>query len=244
MLLAAGAALALGHPDLRATGLQSYLAVLLQRRDELEQRVADYAALAQLRRSPDTPPLRKQLRASRRAEAQAAQALERLEWVIADTPAESLDDVALKIRFCGELQGFGAQPAHWRAPLTIEEQLLRTIMADLKRLSEPGLAAAIDFVLQKAPSVATGLFYVARRLLKADTRPFAIAIDEYQSRFLKGAAELGERAAVGIGAVLVAGDRVGRDPGALGSLDDIPAQRGPCHAQLFAGDHGMFPLSL
>lgn len=58
----------------------------------------------------------------------------RLEWVIADTPAETLDDVALKIRFCAELQGYGTEPAGWRPAFTVEEQLLRTLVADLKRL--------------------------------------------------------------------------------------------------------------
>ena len=52
------------------------------------------------------------------------------------TPAETLDDVALKVRFCSELQGYSGEPAGWRAPLTVEEQILRTILADLKRLKQ------------------------------------------------------------------------------------------------------------
>jgi predicted aminopeptidase len=137
VLLAAGSALALRRSDLQVARRPSYLAVLLRRRDELERLVASFdAAGAQLRKNACSPSIRKQLRAARQAEVRASQALERLEWVIADTPAETLDDVALKVRFCAELQGYGARPTHWRAPFTVEEQLLRTIIADLKRLKE------------------------------------------------------------------------------------------------------------
>jgi hypothetical protein len=137
VLLAAGSALALRRSDIQVARRPSYLAVLLRRRDELERLVASFdAAGAQLRKNACSPSIRKQLRAARQAEVRASQALERLEWVIADTPAETLDDVALKVRFCAELQGYGARPTHWRAPFTVEEQLLRTIIADLKRLKE------------------------------------------------------------------------------------------------------------
>jgi hypothetical protein len=136
VLLAAGTALAL-RPSVGRLRGRSYLETLLQRRDGLEQAIAGFdAAATQLRKSVSSPLIRRQLRSARRAEARASEALERLEWVIADTPAESLNDVALKIGFCAELQGYGVQPANWRAPLTVEEQLLRTIMADLKRLKE------------------------------------------------------------------------------------------------------------
>jgi hypothetical protein len=137
VLLGAGTALALGSPYRRAKQAQSYLARLLRRREELEQLVVHFDAVASnLCRGPITSPIRKPLRAVRRAEIEASQALERLEWVIADTAAETLDDVALKLRFLAELQGYAAPPAPWRAPLTVEEQLLRTILADLKRLKE------------------------------------------------------------------------------------------------------------
>jgi hypothetical protein len=132
---AAGSALVLRRSHVRVGRRPSYLAVLLGRRDQLERLVARLdAAAAQARENP-SPAIRKQLRAARRAESHASQALERLEWVIADTAAETLDDVALKIRFCAELPG-DAQPGNWRAPFSVKEQLLRTIMADLKRLRE------------------------------------------------------------------------------------------------------------
>jgi hypothetical protein len=118
------------------SGGNSYLERLLRRRNELEHLLAHFGtAIEQLRSTPCSAPVRKQLRAARTAEARANQALERLEWVIADTPAETIDDVALKLRFCAELQGYGGEPAGWRAPFTVEEQLLRSILADLKRLS-------------------------------------------------------------------------------------------------------------
>lgn len=133
VLLAAGSALAV--PALQAVPRQSYLGTLLKRRDELERLIAGFADAAErLQGSALSPALRRRWRDTRRAEARASQALERLEWVIADTPAETLDDVALKIRFCAELQGYGTEPAGWRPAFTVEEQLLRTIVADLKRL--------------------------------------------------------------------------------------------------------------
>jgi hypothetical protein len=137
LLAAAGPALVLRSSDPRAKPIPSYLARLLQRRDELEQLVVHFdTAATQLRRGGSTPSLRKQMRAARQAEARASAALERLEWVIADTAAETLDDLALKLRFLAALQGYAVQPAPWRAPLTVEEQVLRTILADLKRLKE------------------------------------------------------------------------------------------------------------
>jgi hypothetical protein len=137
VLVVAGKALALRPSGVGRLRSRSYLEILLHRRDGLEQAIAGFdAAATQLRKSVSSPLIRRQLRSARRAEARASEALERLEWVIADTPAESLNDVALKIGFCAELQGYGAPPANWRAPLTVEEQLLRTIMADLKRLKE------------------------------------------------------------------------------------------------------------
>jgi hypothetical protein len=142
VLLAAGPALALRPSDLRPKLSQSYVARLLRRRQELEHLVGRFdAAATQLAQAAITPWSRKQLRAARRAEIEASRTLEQLEWVIADTSAETLDDVAQKLRFLAELQGYAAQPAHWRAPLTVEEQLLRTIIADLKRLKEKPLRA-------------------------------------------------------------------------------------------------------
>jgi hypothetical protein len=135
VLLAAGSALAL-RPSTASSG-QSYLALLLRRRAELEQALIGFGDEAdRLRAAGASPVVRRRLRRARRAEIQAGQALERLDWVIADTPAEGLSDIALKVRLCAELQGYApAVSTGWRAPLTAEEQLLRTILADLKRLT-------------------------------------------------------------------------------------------------------------
>ena len=117
------------------TGGESYLALLLRRRGELERLVVGFSdEVDRLKAGDCSATLRRRLHRARRAEVRASQALERLEWVIADTPAETLDDVVLKLRFCAELQGDGGEPAGWRAPFTVEEQLLRTIIADLKHL--------------------------------------------------------------------------------------------------------------
>jgi hypothetical protein len=141
VLLAAGSTLALRPSAVARSGEESYLALLLRRRAELERMVTALADAADRARPAPrdalSPATRKQLRSLRRAASRASQALERLEWVIADTPAETLDDVALKLRFYVELQGYGGEPAGWRAPFTVEEQLLRTIIADLKRLNTP-----------------------------------------------------------------------------------------------------------
>jgi hypothetical protein len=132
---AGGSALVLRRSHVRVGRRRSHLAVLLGRRDELEQLVASFdAAATQLGENP-SPLSGRQLRAVRRAERHASEALERLEWVIADTPAETREDVALKIRFCAELPG-DAKPGNWRAPCSVKEQLLRTIVADLKRLRD------------------------------------------------------------------------------------------------------------
>ena len=134
--MAAGSALTVRQSAQPRSGGESYLALLLRRRDETEQLIVHFGdAAEQLKKAASRLPIRKQLRAALRAEARASQALERLEWVIADTPAETSDDVALKLGLWAELQGNGVQPASWRAPFTVEEQLLRTIVADLKRLN-------------------------------------------------------------------------------------------------------------
>ena len=136
VLLAAGSALALRPVPVARSEGESYLGLLLRRREALERLIVGFGDGAdRLRAAASSPVVRRRWRALRRAELRASRALERLEWVIADTAAESLDDVALKLRFCAELQGYGGEPAGWRAPLTVEEQLLRTIIADLKRLT-------------------------------------------------------------------------------------------------------------
>ena len=134
VLLATGSAIAL-RPERAESAAASYLQRLLMRRDELQRVMVDFADEAdRLRAEPCSPLLRKRLRALRRAELRASRVLERLEWTIADTPAESLGDAALKLRFCAELQGYDGSSG-WRAPFTVEEQLLRTTIADLKRLN-------------------------------------------------------------------------------------------------------------
>ena len=116
------------------SGGESYIALLLHRHGELERLVSAFnEEMDRLNAGGASPALRRRLQRVRRAEARAGQALERLEWVIADTPAETLDDIVLKLRFYAELQGYGGQAASWRAPVIVDEQLLRTIIADLKR---------------------------------------------------------------------------------------------------------------
>jgi hypothetical protein len=121
------------------SGEESYLALLLRRRVELERMATALADAAdRARPAPKealSPTMRKQLRSLRLAASRASQALERLEWVIADTPAETIGDVLLKLRLCAELQGYsGVTSSGWREAFTVEEQLLRILMADLKRL--------------------------------------------------------------------------------------------------------------
>jgi len=134
ILLAAGSTLAL-RPSLvaRSSG-ESCLALLLRRRAELERLLMGLGDEADRLRAAGSRPMQRS-RCVRRAEVRASQALERLEWVIADTPAETLDDVTLKLRFCAELQGYSGESAEQRTPLTVEEQLLLVIVADLKRLN-------------------------------------------------------------------------------------------------------------
>jgi len=75
-----------------------------------------------------------------------------------------------------------------------------------------------------------------RRFLEADAGPLAVAV-EGEAGFLESPAELQERAAIGIGAVLVASDGVGSDARFLAGLDDVPAKGGAGHA-LQHSDHG------
>jgi hypothetical protein len=112
ILLAAGSTLALQPSAPPQSSGESYLELLLRRRGELERLVVGFSEeVNRLKASNCTPSSRRRLYRTRRAEARASQALERLEWVIVDTPAETLDDVALKLRFCAELQGYGGEPA-------------------------------------------------------------------------------------------------------------------------------------
>ena len=135
ILLAAGSTLALRPSLVARSNGESCLALLLRRRAELERLLMGFGDEADRLRAGGSRPTRQRLRCVRRAEMRASQTLERLEWVIANTPAETLDDVALKLRFCAELQGYGGEPAEQRTPLTVEEQVLLTMVADLKRLS-------------------------------------------------------------------------------------------------------------
>ena len=119
------------------SGDEPYLERLLRRRRELERALLAFSAEADaLSAAGPSSALRRRLHRVQRAEVQASQSLERLEWVIADTPAETLEDVEWKLRFWAELQGDEGPGTGWRAPFTVEEHLLRTIVADLKRLKD------------------------------------------------------------------------------------------------------------
>jgi hypothetical protein len=128
----------LRRSDISACDTASYLERLLRRRQELELVVLGLNhKAARIEGSSFSPAQRRHLRATRRAEVQAGQALERLDWVIADTPAETIEDVVLKHAMLTALLGYaGAVTTGWREPFTVEEQLLRSIIRDLERLKK------------------------------------------------------------------------------------------------------------
>ena len=133
--MAAGSTLALRPSPAAPAPNKSYLELLLWRRAELELLLIGFGDEVDRLRVAGSSPAVRRLGCVRRAEMRASQALERLEWVIADTPAETIGDVGMKLSLLTALQGYAqGVTTGWRAPFTVEEQLLRTMMADLERL--------------------------------------------------------------------------------------------------------------
>ena len=136
-LLAGGSALALRRSRGAVICGESYLQLLLRRRLELTRVIAQLGdATERLNVNRASPFNRRRLGSAPRAEARASQALDRLEWLIAQTPAETLGDIGLKLGMLAALQGYAGPIANgWREAFTVEEQLLRSLIADVERLN-------------------------------------------------------------------------------------------------------------
>ena len=108
----------------------------------------------------------------------------------------------------------------------------------VKRLARAGLGSFCE-----RPSHVRRRFSAAGVFFRRTPGPSSLPSRKARPAFSKARWSFARVPAIGIGAVLVAGDGVGGDAGAFSGFDDVPAQGGAGHAQLFAGYHGMFPLS-